>query len=355
MTHVRNTWYVAAWAEEIAPARLIPVRILDEPIVLWRDATGHLVGLEDRCVHRLAPLSLGRCEGESLRCMYHGFVYDHEGRVIEIPGEKRVPQNLRLRKYPVAERYGWVWIWMGEPAAASPALIPPLLGTAEREYVTAHGQLDYEAEARLVVDNLLDLSHVSFLHEKTFRMTDTWARERPTVTERERSVHSERWIRNQGVMGSVDTTHLVDTYFSYEVFVPGIVLMNVRTYPVGTADALKGRAPDLGPVAEEFTTQAVTPLSDKSARYFYIMGQRDRGDHTGYDLTNTENAFTEDKRMIEAQQRNIDLAPERRFITTSADRGAVIFSRLVETLAGREILEDQCAPAGQRTRALPDS
>src|SRR5262249_13021135 len=149
-----------------------------------------------------------------LRCMYHGFVYDRTGHVVEIPGENRVPKNLRLHNYPVAERYGWVWVWMGNPEAATQTLIPPLLGADERAYVTGYGQLDYEAEARLIIDNLLDLSHVSFLHEKTFRMTDTWARERPTVTERERSVHSERWIRNQGVMGSVDTMRLVDTYFS---------------------------------------------------------------------------------------------------------------------------------------------
>jgi hypothetical protein len=122
----------------------------------------------------------------------------------------------------------------------------------------------------------------------------------------------------------------------YEFFVPGVLLMTIRTYPVGTADAMNGQPPDLNLVAEEFTSQAVTPLTDKTARYFYIMGQKPRNGETQYDLANTERAFVEDKTMIEAQQQNIDVTPEWRFTPTTADQGILAFNRLVEKLAREE-------------------
>jgi phenylpropionate dioxygenase-like ring-hydroxylating dioxygenase large terminal subunit len=335
MTYVRNAWYVSAWAHDIVPERPVGVRLINEPIVIWRSAAGDLVAFEDRCVHRLAPLSLGRCEGERLRCRYHGHLYDRTGRVVEIPGQDRIPNSLRVSTYPVVERRGWVWVWMGD-TATDEGLSPSAVGLDQPDYVFAHGQLDYTAEARLINENLLDLSHVSFLHAESFRMSETWARERPTVTEHVRCIRSERWFRNEGAMGSVDAERPVDTYFCCDFFVPGVLLMTVRTYPVGTADALNGQPPDLNQAPETFTSQAVTPLTDKTARYFYIMGHRRRGAETVCDMTITERAFAEDKTMIEAQQHNIDVTPGRRFVTTIADRGIVLFNRLVEKLAREE-------------------
>src|SRR6478736_1262962 len=104
MPYVRNAWYVASWEQDLDPARPMAVSILDEPIVLW-NSDGALVAMEDRCVHRLAPLSLGRCEGAKLRCMYHGLLFDAGGRVVEIPGQDLIPPQARLRTYPVAVRH----------------------------------------------------------------------------------------------------------------------------------------------------------------------------------------------------------------------------------------------------------
>jgi len=353
MTYVRNAWYVAAWAHEIVPDCPLGVRILNEPIVLWRNASGGLVALEDRCVHRLAPLSLGRCEGEKLRCMYHGLLYDRTGRVVEIPGQDRVSASLRARVYPTVERHGWVWVWMGN-AAADDSFIPPILGLDHPDYIFGHGQLDYDAEARFVSDNLLDLSHISYLHTESFRYGETWARERPKVTEHERSIRSERWFKSEGALGAaVAAESQVDTYFTYGVFVPGVLLMLARAYPVGTADALHGEPPncthglgtDLG-----FTSQAITPLTDKTARYFYIFGNpRQPGDAAAreVDMSVTDKAFAEDKTMIEGQQRIIDATPHWRFISTTGDQGAVLFHRMVEKLAREE--------SDQSSQAMPQN
>jgi len=339
MTYVRNAWYVAAWAEEIVAERPTAVHVLNEPIVIWRNAAGEVAAFEDRCIHRLAPLSLGRCEGKRLRCMYHGLLYDGEGRVVEIPGQDRVPNHLRVRVYPAIERHRWLWVWMGDVEAADEALIPPVTGFDNSDYLLFTGQLDYAAEARLVNDNLLDLSHVSFLHAESFRMGEIWARERPKVVERERSVCIDRWIRSEGNGGALDTQERVDTYFWHEHFVPGILQMIVRLYPVGTAASLNGRQPDLSQVVDNFAIEAVTPLTDKSTRYFYLMGMNRRTyDEAARDanMSTVRRGFQEDKVMIEAQQRNIDTSPDRRFKVTPADQGALVFQQIIEKIARQE-------------------
>jgi phenylpropionate dioxygenase-like ring-hydroxylating dioxygenase large terminal subunit len=101
MSYVKNAWYVAGWSHELTVDRLFGTFILSQPIVIWRNASGGLTALEDRCVHRLAPLSLGRCERERLRCMYHGILYDRSGHIAEIPGQELLPSSLALRSYPV--------------------------------------------------------------------------------------------------------------------------------------------------------------------------------------------------------------------------------------------------------------
>jgi phenylpropionate dioxygenase-like ring-hydroxylating dioxygenase large terminal subunit len=338
MTYVRNAWYVAAWAHELLRERPVRLRVLDEPLVIWRNAAGGLTAFEDYCLHRLAPLSLGRCEGERLRCMYHGWLYDRSGSVVEIPGEARIPSSARVRTYPVIELHNWIWVWMGDPARADQKLIPTVVGfdQASPDRVYAHGQLDYASEARLVNDNLLDLSHVSFLHAVTFRMSEVWGRELSKVTEIERGVRTERWIQGQGKLGEVGTGNIVDTYFRYEFYVPGILMMTARTYPVGTAEALREDSPDLDRPELQFTTQAITPLTAKTTRYFYIMGRQRQDGETTCDMTDVDKAFVEDKAMVEAQQQNIDSSPERRFIPTAADRGSVLFTRLIERMAREE-------------------
>ena len=167
MSYVRNAWYVASWEQDLDASAPAAVSILGEPIVLWR-AEGRLVAFEDRCVHRLAPLSLGRCEGARLRCMYHGLLYDADGTVIEIPGQDIVPARARVRTYPAILKHSWAWVWMGDPALADEALIPPAFGFDDPDYILGRGCLDYAAEARLINDNLLDFSHLSYVHADSF-------------------------------------------------------------------------------------------------------------------------------------------------------------------------------------------
>ena len=126
---LKNCWYVAAWDHELIDGKQLARTILEKPVVLYKGESGRVVALEDRCCHRGAPLSMGRIEGDCMRCMYHGMKFEPSGKCIQIPGQDIIPPKLGVRSYPVVERDHLVWIWMGDPAQADPSLIvdyPPL-------------------------------------------------------------------------------------------------------------------------------------------------------------------------------------------------------------------------------------
>ena len=161
---VRNCWYMAGWSRDFARDELKPVTMLNEAIVLYRKSDGGLVALQDRCCHRFAPLSLGRIEHDNLRCMYHGLKFAPSGECLEIPGQSKIPPQAFVRSYPVVEKYSGAWIWMGDPARADESLVPEFVGVDDPRWAMLPGRMDYNANYMLINDNLLDLSHIPFLH-----------------------------------------------------------------------------------------------------------------------------------------------------------------------------------------------
>jgi phenylpropionate dioxygenase-like ring-hydroxylating dioxygenase large terminal subunit len=339
MPYVRNAWYVAGWSPDLQSDRLCAVQILGEPIVLWR--TGQdLVALADRCVHRLAPLSLGRCEGNTLRCMYHGLLYDTQGRCVQIPGQDVIPPGARVRRYPVIERHSWIWVWMGDPALADEKLIPAAVGL-DPDWILGRGQLDYQAEARYINDNLLDFSHLTYVHANSFGAGPSFAEDRPRLTALDRGVRFERWITaSQGPVGRRNDD-LTDNWSTYDFLIPGVLLMWSGSFRLGTAAACDYGRPDYSQAIRgvTFTSQAVTPTAEHSARYFFSWGpHRLHGDGALRDLLMgvAAQAFGEDKVMIEAQQRVIDRTADPVIMPTAHDRGVTLFNRLVTRLAREE-------------------
>jgi len=359
MNYVRNTWYVAGWAQDFIVERPAGLSLLGEPVVIWRGADNVLTAFEDRCVHRLAPLSLGRCEGDKLRCMYHGLLYDRSGAVTEIPGQDRVPPRAKVRSYPVCERHSWVWVWMGDPARCDESLIPPAVGYDNPNYILGHGQLDYAAEARLINDNLLDFSHLSYVHVNSFGANEEWARLRPQITSLPNGVRVERWLEDTSGSTRLSFTQPGERYSRYDFLLPGILLMTGGVFPIGTRERLGGGAPDLelAAGAVTFTSQAVTPLTEKTSRYFFSWGPHRRyGDAALRDrlLGVASKAFAEDRTMIEAQQRIIDMTPAPRVMPTSADRAITLFNHMVARRVREEHQADVSLPArGDRAATVP--
>ena len=334
---VRNAWYVAAWTHELEAGRIHARTIINQPLALYRTGDGTIVAFEDRCCHRFAPLTMGRLEGDDLRCMYHGLKFAPDGRCIEIPGQPRIPQSAAVRRFPTAVVGSWVWVWMGETAAADSATIPPSVALDDPAYRLRSGQIDYAAHYLLIDDNLLDLSHLSFVHENTLGLDmPQWADSRPRVEPLARGLRMQRWLRNHSPRGFMKKLgERLDVWNSYDFLFPGVFLQRTGFYPLGTAEATGGREPQTPPLFHRLDEQVVTPVSNRASRYFYAAGARvgdidpDRLDRL---FAVTETAFQEDKAIIEAQQKMIDREPERQMLPTSLDAGPTQFRRMVETL-----------------------
>ncbi|MFI5001294.1 MAG: Rieske 2Fe-2S domain-containing protein [Reyranellales bacterium] len=338
---IANAWYVAAWAHELEAGGILARTIIDRPLALYRTAGGEVVVLEDRCCHRFAPLSMGRLEGDDLRCMYHGLKFAPDGRCIEIPGQKLIPQSACVRRYPAELRGSWLWVWMGEAAAADPASIPPSLALDDPAWRLQAGHMDYAAHYLLIDDNLLDLSHLSFAHEKTLGLDmPQWADQRPRIVPLERGLRMQRWLTNHPPRGFMKKLgERLDVWNSYDFVFPGIFLQRTAFYPLGTAERSGGKEPQEPPLFYRVDEQAVTPIGHRAARYYFAAGARVGdidADKVGRLFAVTETAFHEDKALIEAQQKLIDLDPDRRMLPTSLDAGPTQFRKLVDALLAVE-------------------
>ena len=165
MGFLRNSWYAAGWAADLTD-RPLGRTFLGEHVVLFRRQDGRPAALTDRCPHRFAPLSLGKVVGDQIACPYHGLRFDASGACRHSPHtDPTIPNAARLRAYPVAERHGMLWIWMGEPERADESLIVDYsLLDDTTGYAWVFGTLHVKGHYELVTDNLLDLSHAEFLH-----------------------------------------------------------------------------------------------------------------------------------------------------------------------------------------------
>ena len=164
---LRNHWYVAAWSAEI-DRDLTGRVLLGDTVCLYRAEDGTPVALENRCAHRNLPLSEGRLVGDAVECGYHGMVFDCDGVCTHVPGMETPPDWARVRRYPVAERNGWLFIWMGEADDAYENLVPDFQERIpDPDWLKVSGHLTVGCGYRLILDNLLDLSHLTYVHSST--------------------------------------------------------------------------------------------------------------------------------------------------------------------------------------------
>ncbi len=355
---LKSTWYAAGWSSEFESSPAART-IINEPVVCYRKQDGTLVALEDRCAHRWAPLSLGRVEGDELRCMYHGIKFRPDGLCSEVPGQDRIAKSLCVRAYPVVERHRLVWIWMGDPTQADPRLIPDLSLGDRPAMHSYQGSLDYQAHYSLICDNLLDLSHLAYLHERTLgrpvapisqRRTKPRIPDGSGATRIDGGVRVEGWLFGRSAFLPKKVPD-GDLWSRVDFLVPGIYVSHARMYPEGTAEKCGGRPPeeDLAPLSDSISIQAVTPITARETRYFYSIGHR----MSDMDAAEADEiwkivleAFAEDLRMIEAQQRIIDTHPGRPMGGIAADRGLTLF----RTLMKKRITAEAAAAAGADRR-----
>jgi phenylpropionate dioxygenase-like ring-hydroxylating dioxygenase large terminal subunit len=165
MSYLKNAWYVAAWASELTQTELLARKILSQPVVLYRDVNNNPAALIDRCAHRLAPLSMGKIVNSCIECPYHGLRYSSKGECTHNPhGDQKIPARANVQSFPVTERYCAIWIWMGEPEKADVDKIPVFEHMNPENFYVGFGSMNVNAHYLLEVDNIMDLSHIEFVH-----------------------------------------------------------------------------------------------------------------------------------------------------------------------------------------------
>jgi phenylpropionate dioxygenase-like ring-hydroxylating dioxygenase large terminal subunit len=319
---LRNAWYVATWDRELTRA-LLSVQILGEHLVLYRTEGGAPVALENACPHRKLPLSMGRIRGDEIECGYHGLVFNPAGRCTRVPGATKIPASARVRSYPVASRYGLIWIWMGTPAEADPKRIFPVEHYDNSCWGRNEGgTMIVDCNYLFVTDNLLDPTHVSWVHRSSFG--DSACEEEPIkVTVSSEGVTAARWMHNTEVAPFyrplVPFEGRCDRLQHYEVRFPSHAIIKAVFTPAGTGGA--DRPVDENALVMD-SYNFMTPVNAETTRYFWFqMRNRYAGDES---ISKTMDdgvraAFEEDRVILTAVQRgftntdspNIDLAIDR--------------------------------------------
>lgn len=340
---LRNAWYVAMWSEELSGGSLVPRTIVGEPVVVWRGADG-VVAVTDRCPHRFAPLHRGSVLPDGrLRCGYHGLEFDASGVCVRNPyGNHHVPPAARVRSYPVIEKHGLVWIWMGE-RAADPAAIPDfsILDGVPEDHVAKRDAIRVAASYELVSDNLLDLSHTSFLHDGILGNAEMIDSE-ITVEQTGDTVVVGRASQGTEIPGLFRILvpyelPRVDKWNTIRWNAPGVMLLRSGVCSPG-ADPESGTG--------YYGIHLLTPETERSTLYHFTAVRwnvltKDPATNAEIKekLTRTRRfAFADqDAPMIEAQQRTIDEAPEDlRPALLAIDAGPVRYKRILDRLLAEE-------------------
>ena len=323
---IRRAWYVAAWDHEVTQDGMLARTLLSEPVVFYRDQRGQVVALEDRCCHRAAPLSIGRKEGDCVRCLYHGMKFDAQGTCVEIPGQSVIPEKARVKSYPVVERNRFIWIWMGDPADANPDDILDFFWHESPEWRMKPGYIHYQANYQLIVDNLLDFSHLSYVHPTTLG-TPANADTQANVERHDHGLKITRWYINSTMSPNHQRVSTyqgpVDRWQIYQWHAPAFMRMDAGSAPTGTG-APEGR---MDPRALRFRhTSVQTPETLGTSHYFFCQARSfalDNDAMTEAIFQDVVTAFDEDRAMIEAQQRMLDRTPDFKPFATAHDKGLI--------------------------------
>jgi phenylpropionate dioxygenase-like ring-hydroxylating dioxygenase large terminal subunit len=338
----KNSWYVAGWDHEVKRIHLMRRLVLGDAVVLYRKSDGAPVALEDRCCHRHAQLSAGRVRGDTVECPYHGLRFAPDGACVHIPTQDKIPESACVRSYPVVERYHWIWIWMGDPDLADESLIPDFGVMDNLDWNWRGETLHVEGNYMLVVENLMDLTHLPALHRTTLADTAIPENEIPGEDKVDGdAIQIDRWVLDTPVppyfrlLVDMDKSARVDRWMNTTYTAPSFVRIDIGAAEAGTG----AREGDRSKGVTTWNLNAITPETDTSSHYFWAQAQ----DFSGEDATVTEldfhlvhKAFQEDLAVIKGQQDNIDLNQNAPRLDLSADRAGVQARRVVERMVRAE-------------------
>lgn len=330
-------WYCAAYADEVTRAPLART-LCERQVVLYRTEAGKPVALTDRCPHRQAPLSHGMVVGDNLECPFHGMLFAPDGACLDVPCQKNVPRRAQVRSYPVEDRDGHVWIWMGK-TKADPALIPDMHWLADPSLTAVKGMLDIRSHYLPALDNLLDNSHLSFVHRKSIG-TPKIVKAPIEIEGGDDWVGFSRWTLDtppsamHARAGGFVTN--VDRWFIVRYVKPTTVLIDVGSAPIGTGAPQGDRSKGIG----MFSNGTVTPSASNRCLYFWHTARTfGHGDAALSALLQNEMTvtFIEDVDILEATQANRECDQERiEPLNLAGDAVGIAARRIIANLIALE-------------------
>ena len=336
---LKNAWYVAAWDHEVERA-LKPITVLGENVVLYRTQDGRPAALQDACPHRKLPLSMGRIKGDDVECGYHGLTFDCSGVCTRVPGAEQIPHVAHVRAYPVAERYGLLWIWMGEADKADPASIFPVEHWGDPAWGVNRGEsMMLECNYLYMTDNLLDPSHVAWVHQSSF--ASAACEETPLrTTVQDGGVTVSRWMFDHEpapfYKPFLKFSGNCDRQQHYEVRYPSNAIIKAVFVPANTGGDDQPRHED---VFLMDSYNFMTPLDGKRTRYYWFQMRNFAPDDLEVSkrfAASVRGAFDEDRVILEAVQKGMD-AMTTPNLDLKIDVGPMRFRRRLKQMIDAEM------------------
>lgn len=330
-----NRWWVAGFSWELKDKPLART-LLNRPMVLFRTPDGQVAALEDRCCHKELPLSCGAVEDRGLRCGYHGLLFGHSGACIEIPGQENIPTKAQVISYPLRERDQILWVWVGSTPESQPSDEPPAYSFHnDPKYQFGGGCFHYEAPYQLIHDNLLDLSHLGYVHTKTIGGNPgLHMNAQLKVTQQGDVVRVVRLLPNSEppptysaawpFAGRIDRWQEVESQISHMLIWTGAMDVGSGSYDNPDREGFHMRG-----------FHGVTPETDSSSHYFWTIATNphpDKQNVTQLVVDQTAATFEEDKVVIEEQWKNQCRFPARSQIDIHIDVGPIRARRVIERL-----------------------
>jgi phenylpropionate dioxygenase-like ring-hydroxylating dioxygenase large terminal subunit len=357
-----DAWYAAAWDVELKH-ELLARTICGENLVFYRTSDGAPVALQDACWHRLVPLSKGSLKGDEVACGYHGLMYDSDGRCTFMPSQSTINPVAAVRSYPIVERHRFAWVWMGDPANADPDLIPDMHWNDDAGWAGEGRTIHAECNYKLVVDNLMDLTHETFVHGDS--IGDDAVAEAPfEVTHGDRKATVTRWMIDiegppfwraqleDDLRSRRDVTDEqpgnVDRWQIIHFTPPSTIVIEVGVAPHGTG-APEG---DRSQGVDGRVLNTMTPETATTCHYFWNFARSwdlDSQKRTTQIREGVTGIFAQDEEVLAAQQQAIDENPGRIFYNLNLDGGAMWARRLIDRMMADE--RGQTAPDGSAAAA----
>lgn len=346
MGFVKNAWYVAGWSRDFSDT-LAPLTIVDQNIVLFRASDGKLVALEDRCPHRLLPLSKGKRIGDTIQCGYHGMTFGRDGRCVRVPGQDNLPQSAYVDAFPVEERHGIVWVWMGNPDLADTSQIFDMPEFNDPNWHAHHGDaLHLKANYLNVAENLVDPAHVSFVHPTT--LGSAASENVPVhVSTSGEAIVAWRWIRDAAPVGFFQKfggfSGNVDRWHYYHLHMPSTAVIDFGSIDANLNIAEEDR--DQG--VRIFALHFVTPVNEHyTIDHWMHLRNTAIGDEAASDQMDAmfRIAFAEDKEVLEAIEVEEQRPQKRKPIRIAIDKGPNIYRKRIRDLIEAEKTEDLGTP-----------